>query len=154
MGTTVATNALLERKGERIALLITKGFRDLLYIGNQTRPKIFDFDIQIPGVLYEEVVEVDERVIPYDDSCQLGEIGCVQETFFGRKVIVEKEPNDVEVREILKAIKSKGIKSVAVAFLHSFIYPAHELKVKKIAHEMGIKSVSLSHEVMPMIKIV
>ncbi|KAK6029213.1 hydantoinase/oxoprolinase protein [Ostertagia ostertagi] len=154
MGTTVATNALLERKGERIALLITKGFKDLLYIGNQTRPRIFDFDIKIPGVLYEEVVEVDERVIPSDDSCELGNIGRVEETFFGKKVIVEKEPNEDEVRALLKAIMSHGIKSVAVAFLHSFIYPAHELKVKEIAHELGLRNVSLSHEVMPMIKIV
>ncbi|KAK5984779.1 Hydantoinase/oxoprolinase protein [Trichostrongylus colubriformis] len=154
MGTTVATNALLERKGERIALLITKGFKDLLYIGNQTRPKIFDFDINIPGVLYEEVVEVDERVIPFDDSCKLAGIGRVQETFFGKKVIVEKEPNDVEVKEILDTIKTKGIESVAVAFLHSFMYPAHELKVKEIARKLGLRSVSLSHEVMPMIKIV
>ncbi|XGW29904.1 hypothetical protein V3C99_009167 [Haemonchus contortus] len=154
MGTTVATNALLERKGERIALLITKGFKDLLYIGNQTRPRIFDFDIKIPGVLYEEVVEVDERVILCDDSCQLGEIGRIQETFFGKKVIVEKEPNDNEVKKLLQAIKSKGIESIAVSFLHSFIYPAHELKVKKMAHELGLKNVSLSHEVMPMIKIV
>ncbi|PIO59637.1 hydantoinase/oxoprolinase protein [Teladorsagia circumcincta] len=202
MGTTVATNALLERKGERIALLITKGFKDLLYIGNQTRPRIFDFDIRIPGVLYEEVAEVDERVIPSDDSCKLDNLGRVEETFFGKKicpgflictkfgygtlsmasivsavgnrvdyypvlikwqdnlilinqgVIVEKEPNQDEVRELLKAIMSHGIRSIAVAFLHSFIYPVHELKVKEIAHELGLKSVSLSHEVMPMIKVV
>ncbi|VDM53501.1 unnamed protein product [Angiostrongylus costaricensis] len=71
MGTTIATNSLLERKGERIALIITKGFKNLLFIGNQTRPRIFDFDIKIPPVLYEEVIEVDERVIPFDESCRM-----------------------------------------------------------------------------------
>ncbi|RCN27153.1 hydantoinase/oxoprolinase protein [Ancylostoma caninum] len=123
MGTTVATNALLERKGERIALLITKGFKDLLFIGNQTRPRIFDFDIQIPpvGVLYEEVLEVDERVIPYDESCQMGDAGEVKETGFGKQVIVEREPDSEEVKRILKSIANKGIKSIAVVFLHSFV---------------------------------
>ncbi|WKY04054.1 hypothetical protein Q1695_005210 [Nippostrongylus brasiliensis] len=154
MGTTVATNALLERKGERIALLITKGFKDLLYIGNQTRPRIFDFDIRIPEMLYEEVVEVDERVITFDDSCQMGDIGHVVETPFGKKVIVEKEPNDEELRSVLKSIQSKGIRSIAVAFLHSFMYPAHESKCRDVAVELGFSSISLSHEVMPMIKVV
>lgn len=154
MGTTVATNALLERKGERIALLITKGFKDLLYIGNQTRPRIFDFNIQIPEVLYEEVVEVDERVIPFDESCQMGSVGDVKEVVFGKKVIVEKEPQIQEISRILREIKSKGFKSIAVAFLHSFIYPEHELKVRDIAMEEGFKSISLSHDVMPMIKVV
>ncbi|VDM81985.1 unnamed protein product, partial [Strongylus vulgaris] len=154
MGTTVATNALLERKGERIALLITKGFKDLLFIGNQTRPKIFDFDIKIPEALYEEVVEVDERVITFDESCKMTKFGEVKETSFGKKVIVEKEPNAGEVAKILRTVASKGIKSIAVVFLHSFIYPAHELKVKKIAEDLGFASISLSHEVMPMIKVV
>ncbi|KJH52803.1 hydantoinase/oxoprolinase [Dictyocaulus viviparus] len=116
MGTTIATNALLERNGERIALIITKGFKDLLYIGNQSRPKIFDFDIKIPPVLYEEVVEVDERVIPFDESCQMGEIGREEKTSFN-KVIVEKEPIENDVREILKSIKSKGINMCADAYL-------------------------------------
>ena len=71
MGTTVATNALLEKKGERMALAVTKGFRDLLHIGNQTRPKLFDLNIQDPNVLYEEVVELDERVFLEDERCKL-----------------------------------------------------------------------------------
>ncbi|KIH67003.1 hydantoinase/oxoprolinase [Ancylostoma duodenale] len=137
MGTTVATNALLERKGERIALLITKGFKDLLFIGNQTRPRIFDFDIQIPPVLYEEVVEVDERVIPYDECCQMHDVGEVKETGFGKQVIVEKEPDNEEVKRILNSIASKGIKSIAVVFLHSFVYPLHELRIKELAMELG-----------------
>ncbi|KAK6747127.1 hypothetical protein RB195_000386 [Necator americanus] len=153
MGTTVATNALLERKGERIALLITKGFKDLLFIGNQTRPKIFEFDIKIPEVLYEEVVEVNERVIPYDESCQMNDIGVVKETSFG-KVIVEKVPDVEELKTVLNSVRAKGITSIAVVFLHSFIYPFHELHVKEVATELGFSSISLSHEVMPMIKVV
>ncbi|EYB84643.1 hypothetical protein Y032_0313g2205 [Ancylostoma ceylanicum] len=154
MGTTVATNALLERKGERIALLITKGFKDLLFIGNQTRPRIFDFDIQIPPVLYEEVVEVDERVVPYDESCQMHDVGDAKQTAFGKQVIVEKEPDSEEVKKILISIARKGIKSIAVVFLHSFVYPLHELRIKELAAELGFTSISLSHEVMPMIKVV
>ena len=69
MGTTVATNALLERKGERIALVVTKGFRDVLFIGNQTRPKLFDLAIVKPEMLYEEVIEVSGRVIPKRNDC-------------------------------------------------------------------------------------
>src|SRR5690606_25834713 len=71
MGTTVATNALLERKGEPIALLITKGFRDLLFIGNQQRPNIFDLRINSPEVLYKEVIEVDERIVLMRPDCEL-----------------------------------------------------------------------------------
>ncbi len=81
MGTTVATNALLERKGEPMALLITRGFKDLLYIGNQSRPKIFDFDIRIPDPLYELVVEVDERVIVDDQKIGDQLAGCPSPAF-------------------------------------------------------------------------
>ena len=72
MGTTVATNALLERKGDPVALIVNKGFRDLLYIGNQARPKIFDLDIRKPANLYQRIVEVDCRIVPeQSDLCQL-----------------------------------------------------------------------------------
>jgi len=71
MGTTVATNALLERKGERMALVVTKGFKDVLFIGNQARPKLFDLEIVCPEVLYEEVVEVDERLVLHSDKCSV-----------------------------------------------------------------------------------
>lgn len=73
MGTTVATNALLERKGERMGLVVTKGFRDVLFIGNQARPKLFDLQITVPDVLYEAVVEVEERLVLDTDRCALGE---------------------------------------------------------------------------------
>ena len=72
MGTTVATNALLERKGEPLALVLNKGFKDLLYIGNQARPKIFELNIKKPSNLYKEIVEVDCRIVPYSENCLLG----------------------------------------------------------------------------------
>lgn len=155
MGTTVATNALLERKGERIGLLITKGFKDLLFIGNQSRPKIFDFDIRIPEVLYEDVVEVDERLLILDQTKELvGENAAIETAINGMKIVVEKRVEEEDLREKMKGLKERGIKSVAILFLHSFIYPQHEQKAGSIARNFGFDYVSLSHEVMPMIKVV
>lgn len=151
MGTTVATNALLERKGERIALLITKGFRDLLYIGNQTRPDIFALDIRVPDVLYEEVYEVDERVIIYDGIEKGKEVKTATN---GKKMLIERSLCVNGVRESLTRIKKKGIDAVVVLFLHSHIFPAHELEVGRLAEETGITHVSLSHQIIPMIKAV
>ncbi|XP_018907256.2 5-oxoprolinase isoform X2 [Bemisia tabaci] len=157
MGTTVATNALLERKGDRMALVITKGFKDLLYIGNQARPKIFDLKITTPGVLYEEVVEVDARVVPcMEGQCQLpdefwrgSEIGTTGEMLHVWKTI-DKE----KVRQDLEKVKQKGINSIAVVLMHSYMYANDELEVGEIAKSLGIAQVSLSHEVMPMLRIV
>uniref|UniRef100_A0A1I7TQH1 5-oxoprolinase n=1 Tax=Caenorhabditis tropicalis TaxID=1561998 RepID=A0A1I7TQH1_9PELO len=155
MGTTVATNALLERKGERIGLLITKGFKDLLFIGNQSRPRIFDFNIKIPEVLYDDVIEVDERVLILEQTKELvGENVEIQKTINGMEIVVEKRVEEEELKEKLAVLKEKGIKSVAILFLHSFIYPAHEKQAGAIAKRFGFDYVSLSHEVMPMIKVV
>uniref|UniRef100_F1KRH0 5-oxoprolinase n=1 Tax=Ascaris suum TaxID=6253 RepID=F1KRH0_ASCSU len=154
MGTTVATNALLERRGERCALLITKGFKDLLYIGNQTRPKIFEFDIRIPEVLYEEVIEVDERVLIVQDACQLNLDLPKDETVNFEKVFIERAIDESVLTEQLKQLRSKGIHSLAIAFLHSYKYPNHERQVGRIAAKMGFSNISLSSDVMPMIKIV
>ncbi|KHN74521.1 5-oxoprolinase [Toxocara canis] len=154
MGTTVATNALLERKGERCALLITKGFKDLLYIGNQTRPSIFEFDICLPDVLYEEVIEVDERVIVADDTCQLDLNAPKDQARNLEEVFVEKAVDEGLVKQQLKWIYDKGIRSLAVVFLHSYKYPNHEKQVGEIAAKMGFSNISLSSDVMPMIKIV
>ncbi|KAF1759611.1 hypothetical protein GCK72_016078 [Caenorhabditis remanei] len=155
MGTTVATNALLERKGERIGLLITKGFKDLLFIGNQSRPKIFEFNIQIPEVLYDDVIEVDERVLILDQTKELiGEGAEIETTINGLQIVVEKRLEEAELKENLKKLKEKGIRSVAVLFLHSFIYPRHEKRAGDIAKAFGFDYVSLSHQVMPMIKVV
>src|SRR5499427_8810501 len=134
MGTTVATNALLERKGERTLLLITKGFRDALKIGYQARPKIFARHIIKPQMLYERVVEVDERVRA-DGT-------------------VEKEPDLAAVRAELSAALAAGIKAVAIVFMHAYRYREHEQRVAALAREIGFPQVSVSHEVSPLIKLV
>jgi 5-oxoprolinase (ATP-hydrolysing) len=134
MGTTVATNALLERKGERTLLLITKGFRDALKIGYQARPKIFARHIIKPDMLYERVAEVDERVRA-DGT-------------------VEYAPDLAGVRAELDAAKADGIVAVAIVFMHAYRYPEHEKQVAAMARSLGFAQVSVSHEVSPLIKLV
>ena len=134
MGTTVATNALLERKGDRTILLITKGFGDLLRIGYQTRPKLFALQIELPELLYERVNEVPERL----DA----EGGIV-------------EPLDeVVARDALRAAKADGIDSVAIAFMHGYLNTDHEARVAAIAAEEGFGQISISHQVSPLMKLV
>jgi 5-oxoprolinase (ATP-hydrolysing) len=133
MGTTVATNALLERKGERTLLLITKGFRDALRIGYQARPKIFARQIVKPEMLFERVIEVDERVRA-DGT-------------------VEQEPDTAALRPALERAKADGIKAVAIVFMHAYRYPEHERRVAALAREL-FPQVSVSHEVSPLIKLV
>ena len=134
MGTTVATNALLERKGDRVLLLITKGFKDALRIGYQNRPDIFARHIVLPTMLYEQVVEVNER---YDAK--------------GNELI----PVDIqEVRKNLQAVYNTGIRSCAIALMHSYNFPQHELQVAKIAREIGFTQISVSHQVSPLMKLV
>ncbi|MGD1911113.1 MAG: hydantoinase/oxoprolinase family protein [Rivularia sp. (in: cyanobacteria)] len=134
MGTTVATNALLERKGDRVLLLITKGFKDALRIGYQNRPDIFARHIVLPTMLYEEVVEVNER---YDAK--------------GNELIaVDVE----EVRKELQAVYNRGIRSCAIALMHSYNYPQHEEQVAKIAQSVGFTQISVSHQVSPLMKLV
>ncbi len=134
MGTTVATNALLERKGDRTLLLITKGFRDALKIGYQARPKIFARHIIKPDLVYERVAEVDERVRA-DGT-------------------VEREPDLAAVRADLAAAKADGIDAVAIVFMHAYRFPEHEQRVAAMARDMGFGQVSVSHEVSPLIKLV
>ncbi len=134
MGTTVATNALLERKGDRTALLITRGFRDALEIGYQARPEIFAKKIVKPEMLYERVAEVGER-IRADGT-------------------VEAAPDLAAVRKDLHAAWDAGIRSVAIVFMHAWRYPEHEKQVARVAREMGFPQVSVSHEVSPLIKLV
>ncbi|CAG9131512.1 unnamed protein product [Plutella xylostella] len=156
MGTTVATNALLERKGEKMALVINKGFQDLLYIGNQARPHIFELDIIRPSVLYSSVVEIDCRVIPaLEDKCQLqtdqwrASIGTT-----GEKMLVMKEIDEEEVRGKLAKLRESGIDSIAVVLAHSYTFHEHELVIGRIAKELGFKQISLSHEVTSMVRLV
>jgi 5-oxoprolinase (ATP-hydrolysing) len=134
MGTTVATNALLERKGDRTVLLITKGFRDALRIGYQARPKIFAKHIIKPDMLYERVVEVDERVRA-DGT-------------------VERALHLDAVRAELERAKQDGINAVAVVLMHAYRYSDHEQQVAKLARDLGFEQVSASHEVSPLIKLV
>ena len=155
MGTTVATNALLERKGEPIVLLVTKGFKDVLEIGNQARPKIFDLEIKCPDILYSEVIEVEERVVLRQEKCQIEKHNYQVKTgSTGEQVEVWQEVNVEKLGQDLLRVKNKGIKSLAVALVHSFIYPEHEKIVGKLAQELGFTHVSLSSQIMPMVKIV
>ena len=134
MGTTVATNALLERKGDRTLLLVTRGFRDALRIGYQARPHIFAKQIVKPEMLYERVAEVAERVRA-DGT-------------------VECAPDLAAVGTDLSAAWADGIRSVAIVFMHAWRYPEHEAAVARLARDMGFPQVSVSHEVSPLIKLV
>ncbi|CEO59659.1 Putative 5-oxo-L-prolinase [Penicillium brasilianum] len=155
MGTTVATNALLERKGARSVLFTTKGFRDLLKIGDQSRPAIFDLSMARPGVLPEGVVEVNERVVPChpaaDENCFSG--SRIVEGITGEKFRVVQELDLAQVRTELQRLKEQGYQSLSVALVHSFAYPDHEIRIGEIAEQMGF-SVTLSSKLQPMIKIV
>jgi len=158
MGTTVATNALLERKGERFALVTTKGYKDVWHIGNQSRPNIFDLKVECPETLYDCVEEIDERVLLATSDaldCFPDAASAVQDAVTGEKVFVEQAVDKEQVRAMLTKLKAeKGINSVAVVLMHSAIYPEHEKIVGEIAKEVGIKQISLSHQVMQMVKIV
>src|SRR5690242_5916925 len=134
MGTTVATNALVERKGDSVLLLITRGFRDALKIGYQARPKIFARHIIKPDMVYERVAEVDERVRA-DGT-------------------VERALDLDGVRAELEAARRDGIDAVAIVLMHAYRYPAHEKEIAALAREMGFAQVSVSHEVSPLIKLV
>ena len=120
MGTTVATNALLERKGTKTALLITKGFRDILEIGQQDRPDIFDLKASRPPPLYEEIVEIDERVLTFRDDCKLEKAYPIQIGKTGEKFLVKKRPEKAEIVEKLKNLKEKGVESLAIVLIHSY----------------------------------
>lgn len=168
MGTTVATNALLERKGERTALVVTRGFRDLLHIGNQSRPNIFDLEIRAPDVLYDMVVECDEQVVlplgdtpgtragrdPAGDSERHPLGGTPATATTGEAVVVRRAPDLPALRRDLQAVLDAGIVSVAVVLKHAAIFPQHERLVGELAREMGFRQVSLSSVVMPMVKMV
>jgi len=134
MGTTVATNALLERKGERTLLVTTRGFRDALKIGYQARPKIFARRIVKPETLFWRAIEVDERVRA-DGT-------------------VEREPDLDAVRRELERARADGIPAVAILFMHAYRYPEHERRVAAVARQLGFPQVSVSHEVSPLIKLV
>lgn len=155
MGTTVATNALLERGGTRCALLVTAGFGDLLRIGNQARPAIFDLSARRPGVLYEMVVEVDERVVPRHPRTEAGALERFRAVtgVTGEQFHVVRELDVEKVTAALERLRAEGFGSVAVALVNSFAFPEHETVIGEIAHKLGF-SVSLSSALQPMIKVV
>ncbi len=134
MGTTVATNALLERKGEPTVLFITGGFRDQLRIAYQNRPRIFDRQIRLPELLYGEVVEVAERIGAH-----------------GETILPLDEPATLAA---LAQAHGSGYRSIAIVLMHGYRYPAHEQRVAKLAKDIGFSQISVSHEVSPMMKIV
>ena len=134
MGTTVATNALLERQGEPTLLVTTKGFADILRIGYQTRPDLFALEIELPEMLYTEVLEVEERV---------GADG---------EVLTRLDEN--AARAGLQLARAQGLNSVAIVLLHGYRYTTHEARLAVIARELGFEQVSVSHEVSALMKIV
>ncbi|WP_156721409.1 hydantoinase B/oxoprolinase family protein [Streptomyces apocyni] len=134
MGTTVATNALLERKGERTALVITRGFRDALRIAYQNRPQIFAREIVLPELLYERVIEADERLAA--DGTVL-------------------TPPDLDtLAEQLRQVYDDGVRALAVVGMHSHLHPAHEQAIGELAARIGFPQISLSSEVSPLMKLV
>ncbi len=153
MGTTVATNALLERKGARCALVVTRGFRDILQIGNQDRPDIFDLRIDKPDLLYETVVEVDERLRilrPGEPEQGLS----VVEGITGDRLAVIR-PLDLDtLKPRLQEVYEQGIRSLAVVLMHAYAWPEHELAIGRLARQLGFTQVSLSSQVMPRVKLV
>ncbi|MCE9659383.1 MAG: hydantoinase B/oxoprolinase family protein [Burkholderiales bacterium] len=134
MGTTVATNALLERKGEPTLLVITRGFRDALRIGYQERPKLFEPHIVLPELLYAKVVEADERV---------GADGTLVQALDEAKLAAD-----------LQAARAAGLGSVAIVFMHGWRFSAHELAAERLARAAGFSQVSVSHKVSPLMKLV
>ncbi|SCU80520.1 LANO_0B00386g1_1 [Lachancea nothofagi CBS 11611] len=159
MGTTLATNCALERNGEPCAFVTTKGFKDCLLIGDQTRPKIFDLAINRPGPLYDLVIEVDERVTLEDFSEDPDNVrsdpNSDEGTVVGKSgeiVRVLKKPDVSALRIALEAAYAKGIRSIGIALLHSYTFPQHEEMVAAVASEIGFTHVSLSSQVSPMIK--
>ncbi|MCX8097525.1 MAG: 5-oxoprolinase, partial [Casimicrobiaceae bacterium] len=134
MGTTVATNALLERKGEPTLFVTTRGFGDQLRIGHQARPKLFVRKIELPELLYREVLEVDERIGAHGE--------------------VVTPLDEASARAGLEAAYARGLRAVAICLMHGYRYPAHEVRLAAIAREVGFTQVSVSHEVSPLMKFV
>ena len=134
MGTTVATNALLQRAGDRTLLVVNEGFADAVRIGNQARPRLFDLDIVLPDMLYEQVSEV---------SCRIGADG---------KEIASLDK--VAALECFRAARGAGMRACAIALMHAWKYPEHEQRVGELAREAGFTQVSLSHEVSPLLRLI
>ena len=137
MGTTVATNALLERKGDRTLLLITQGFGDALRIGYQHRPNIFAREIMLPEMLYERVIEVQER---YSAK--------------GEELVPIVPAAEMRLTQVLQTAYQDGIRACAIVFVHGYRYPKHEQQVAEIAYGVGFTQISVSYEVSPLMKLI
>jgi 5-oxoprolinase (ATP-hydrolysing) len=134
VGTTVATNALLERRGEPVVLVTTRGFRDQLRIGYQNRPKLFSLNIDLPQPLHARVIEADERVTASGE--------------------ILRQLDEDSLRHELEAARAYGITACAILFMHGYRYPAHEKRAAEIATSLGFQQISASHETVPLIKYV
>ena len=134
MGTTVATNALLERRGERTLLVTTRGFRDALRIATQARPRLFARRIVLPELLHERVIEAHERLGAHGE-------------------IIERLDPSALAHELREAY-DRGIRACAIVFLHAYRFPAHELAAGSVAGDVGFTQISMSHQVSPLMKLV
>src|SRR6202790_5555104 len=134
MGTTVATNALLERTGERTVLAITRGFGDALRIAYQNRPKLFVRRIELPTMLYERVIEIDERLGAHGEMVRALDLAAAEQS--------------------LRAAFDDGVRACAIVLLHGYRYPRHEARLAELARDIGFIQVSVSHEVSPLMKLV
>nr|HMN81779.1 hydantoinase/oxoprolinase family protein [Burkholderiaceae bacterium] len=134
MGTTVATNALLERTGEPVLLLVTSGFHDALRIAYQNRPRLFDRQIVLPELLYRQVVEIDERV--------------------GADGAIVRPLDEAAARAALQSVFDAGLRAVAIVLMHGYLYPDHEQRLARLAAAIGYPQVSVSHRVSPLIRFV
>ncbi|MSO96796.1 MAG: 5-oxoprolinase [Rhodospirillaceae bacterium] len=134
VGTTIATNALLERKGEPTALAITAGLGDVLRIGTQHRPRLFDLNIKLPAMIYDQVAEIRERTSAHGEILQ--------------------EIDRSHARAALASLRASGFKSLAIVLMHADRYPAHEMTLEAIAKDLGFTQISVSHRVNPVMKII
>ena len=162
IGTTVATNALLEHKGEKFALVTTKGLKDVCVIGDQTRPKIFSLRVEKAKALHDNVIEVDERItiedydlnpFPLDkNSDTITSDPQLVRTMSGEIIRILKDVNVDEVRAQLQGLLDEGYSSLAISLMHSYLYPDHEKSVAEIARDVGFKYISISSDTSPTIK--
>lgn len=134
MGTTIATNTLLERKGSKVLLVITQGFADALRIGYQNRPDLFALNIKLPSLLYDKVIEVNERI--------------------NAQGTVLQPLDEMAARRDMEQVYAQGYRSVAIVLMHAYKYNQHEKKLKKIAREIGFTQISVSYEVAPVMKLI
>ncbi|RDW86038.1 putative 5-protein [Coleophoma crateriformis] len=161
IGTTVATNALLEHKGEKFAFITTKGFRDICNIGDQTRPKIFSLRVEKSKALHHKVVEVDERItiedfdlnpFPIDKNAEITDPNVIR-TKSGEIIRIIKKPDAEIIRRQLQELQEEGYSSIAVAFMHSYLYPDHEKLVASLAREFGFTHITISSDITPYSKL-